>query len=431
MEVIIHRHLQHYLSKQDKTLAELQKSCLGFSTNFDKNKQLQGRSRERQIQELLSLLLHHVPEAEPLIRPLVNHVHDFQLLQQAIGVLNGPLTQEQFLEIEGFFMIPQDDQEELIRTLNDPNDPGISLILFQFRELVERLTGHPIPDADEVPTAKCVSALGLAQPSPEQPNGTDRFPIHEFRESRFRRFIVEPFTCTACQTNIPAACCVDVRAMAIFEYLSVFDKDYLTRVRNFHRGAADAHTHANRLSFLTHAFDLANRRDARFHGFISVLKRTLKYVHFWLEPSIPENVPCSAVYQMLATSFLLEVVRAFLARGIETLAEFRARGYIIHRIVNFLFNLSRQPEGPLYDLIGSSPLVIDQSAGLNRLIWVSDSVWEGHFPPGEDPAILEYMHDLWTRLEINVGSESLQSVADEFDARLYERGHDLSPVQRA
>ncbi|KAG6882388.1 hypothetical protein C0993_010725 [Termitomyces sp. T159_Od127] len=219
--------------------------------------------------------------------------------------------------------------------------------------------------------------------------------------------------------------------MAIFEYLSVCDEDYLTRVRNFHHGAADAHTNANRLSFLEHAFDPANRRDPRFRGFISVLKRTLKYVCFWLEPSVPENVACDDVAYLVAASFLMEVIRAFLMRGIENLAHFRARGYLIHRIADLLFSWSRKRSGPFYDLIEGSPMVIDTSPGTRRLIWDPEVVWEGHFSTAETPAILENMRNLWTSIEDEVGSETLRDAANEFDTRLYERGHELSLHQHS
>ncbi|KAG5341662.1 hypothetical protein C0989_008157 [Termitomyces sp. Mn162] len=343
--------------------------------------QSSGLNREQQIQQVLALLLPYVPAAEPMIRPMIDLIHDSQLLQQLIDTLNRPLTQQQFLEIQDSFTIPADEQAEFVKMLSNPDDPGIPTLLAQFKEFVEYISGRPIPSTSD-----------------------------------------------SCSLR---SCCSDVRAMAIFEHLSVFDEDYLTRVRNFHHGAADAHTNANRLSFLTHAFDPANRRDPRYRGFIYVLKRTLKYVRFWLEPGVPQNVACTSVAQMLAASFLLEVVRAFLSKGIQTITQFRARGHLIRRIMAFLLTLSWQRSGPLYDLVGKSPVVIDQSPGLRCLIWVSGSVWEGHFSPDEDPVILEHMRDLWTCLENEAGSEALRGVANEINTGLYERGRDLSLFQRS
>ncbi|KAG6891637.1 hypothetical protein C0992_001323 [Termitomyces sp. T32_za158] len=422
---------------------------------------------EQQREQLISLLLSRVPSAEFMIRPLVNHTHDPRLLQQFIDTLNGPLTQQQYLELQDAFVLARDEQENITKTLNDPRDPDLPILLSQFREFAEAISGRPIPTSDQVPASRdgAFSRLGrlipsairnslrsrnrnrpqsagthatpsesapdIAQPLPLADDGTERFPIHRIRESQLRQLIVEPFTCTQCQTNIPASCCAEVRAMAIFEYLSVFDEDYLTRIRNFHHGTADAYTNANRLSFLEHAFDPANRHDPRFRGFISILKRTLKYVCFWLEPSVPENVACDDVAYMAAASFLLEVIRAFLMRGIENLAHFRARGYLIHRIVDLLFSWSREHDSALYDLIERSPLVIDVSPGIRRLIWDPQSVWEGRFSTAENPAILENMRNFWTTIENEVGSETLRDAANEFDARLYERGHGLSLFQRA
>lgn len=210
----------------------------------------------------------------------------------------------------------------------------------------------------------------------------------------------------------------------------MFDEEYLTRIRNFHHGAANAHTRANRLEFLQHAFNPGSRRDPRFRGFISVLKRTLKYVSFWLKPSIPENVACLVVAYMVGMSFLAEVINAFLARGIDSLAHFRARGYLMHRIVDLLFAWSVDPSGPFYELMEESPLIIVRSPGTRSLMWDPELVFERHFAPRGTPGILDNMRNLWTRIENEVGAERLRAAANEFDPRLYDRGHGLSLIRR-
>ncbi|KAG6884195.1 hypothetical protein C0993_000487 [Termitomyces sp. T159_Od127] len=235
--------------QQDRTTAPAEASTPVIPTV--PQSQPSSTTREQQREQIISLLLPHVPAAEPMIRPLVNHVNDSLQLQQLIDTLNRPLTQQQFLEIQDAFTLPKDEEEEIIKTLNDPRDPDVAILLTQFREFVEAISGRPIPTtSDQVPASKggafsrlgrlipsairkslrslnrrkrqsagadvgsSASAPELARSSTEQQDGTRSFPIYKLRESQLRRFIVESFTCTKCETNIPAVSAMSSRDRA-------------------------------------------------------------------------------------------------------------------------------------------------------------------------------------------------------------------------
>ncbi|KNZ72969.1 hypothetical protein J132_01482 [Termitomyces sp. J132] len=202
--------------------------------------QSSGLNREQQIQQVLALLLPYVPAAEPMIRPMINLIHDSQLLQQLIDTLNRPLTQQQFLEIQDSFTIPADEQAEFVKMLSNPDDPGIPTLLAQFKEFVEYISGRPIPSTSGASSRvcrmipsflrnslrclqrKCSQSTNIhtipttcvqtpAESSTKQPSEAKKFYIHELLRSRFKGFVVEPFTCTGCETNIPAVSRVSAR----------------------------------------------------------------------------------------------------------------------------------------------------------------------------------------------------------------------------
>ncbi|KAG6872021.1 hypothetical protein C0995_013832 [Termitomyces sp. Mi166 len=171
-------------------------------------------------------------------------------------------------------------------------------------------------------------------------------------------------------------CCADVRALAIFEYLSAFDQFYLDASAAFHGIDRETTLKAGQrrayLDYvLLHADKYSSHEDA--HRFFSVLRRTVKTVLFWLLPEEENNIIERHVAPMFAVSFLSEVLYEVIKQTYWQRKICPPRLENLRQVITELLNtLTVRQDKELSGVVRSPFSIIDQSRGLGAWLWDDD-----------------------------------------------------------
>lgn len=181
--------------------------------------------------------------------------------------------------------------------------------------------------------------------------------------------------------------------MAIFEYLSAFDQFYLECAAAFHIICDETILDAGQRSeFLNYILSNADQNDAR--QFLSVLKRTIRTVYFWLLPEEDSNVVDCCVGTMLDVSFLPGVLYKLL---LQSRWQGRLRsprwGSLFHAIEKLIKTLAHRRDEDLTSVVYSPLSVIDQSRGLGAWLWEDDEtcIWKSSHIAGPSQTLAEWI----------------------------------------
>ncbi|KAF5385160.1 hypothetical protein D9615_000916 [Tricholomella constricta] len=184
-------------------------------------------------------------------------------------------------------------------------------------------------------------------------------------------------------------CCRKGRAIAIFEILSLFDKYYTSAAEDLSKSSIWPVPKAERDDFLRLATSNSDSRLTR--PFNTTLSETLAALQTWLplEHSVHSSVPL-----LLSTSFILEVVRAYLKDATGGLINWVVYGELYTEILSLLKLLGRQECH--HELVMGSLPTIHRSSGLHSWVWDAQSEWSA---------------------DCTGGRKSLYSIADAKDIR--------------
>ncbi|KAG6891636.1 hypothetical protein C0992_001322 [Termitomyces sp. T32_za158] len=192
-------------------------------------------------------------------------------------------------------------------------------------------------------------------------------------------------------------CCSEVRALAIFEYLSAFDQFYLDATAAFHVISDDTILNdSQRREYLDyvlfHADQYSSHEDA--HQFLSMLKRTVKAVYFWLLPEEDSNIVDCCVGPMLTVSFLPEVLYELIKQVCWQKKLRPPRLETIFQAIKKLLNtLAVRQDEDLTRVVYSPLSMIDGSRGLGAWLWDDDDTctWSSFDLVGPSQILAEWI----------------------------------------
>lgn len=176
--------------------------------------------------------------------------------------------------------------------------------------------------------------------------------------------------CAADQRCPLTVCCKEVRAIAIFEILSDFDKRYSASSAKLSGTDIWPVPKAEREDFLHLVISRVDRETAV--KFNELLFNTLTAINFWLLPENEQQIHPS-VKHLLSSSFLFEAIHGFLGDGNHH--NWIINGNVYAQVMKLLRLLGNRR--CLNDLLHGRLPVIHLSSGVQVWMWYrGHSVWE-------------------------------------------------------
>ncbi|KAF8079321.1 hypothetical protein FPV67DRAFT_110411 [Lyophyllum atratum] len=164
-------------------------------------------------------------------------------------------------------------------------------------------------------------------------------------------------------------CCSRGRAVAIFEILGLFDKEYTASAENVCGSDIWPVPEFDRNVFLE--FVTSNAEERFSKRFNKSFTATLQALHSWLP--LEEHIHRS-VRLLLSTSFLLEVVRAYLENSTRSHIHWVIHGELYVEIMSLLTLLGREESHR--DLVMGRLPKIHSSSGVQAWMWDAASEWK-------------------------------------------------------